>query len=75
MCGDPLTQTLNISVDTLPPFPQKVSSFIHNNQWHIPDALQSLFQNLKSIITKVIIPHQSTSDKRIWTHNSKGDLP
>jgi len=73
-CGDPIAQTFNISDDILQQFPQNLSSYILNNHWNISEDLNFLFPNLRSLITKVIIPIQRHKDKLIWPHSSKGDL-
>jgi hypothetical protein len=52
----------------------KVSDFIFNGEWSIPDQLLQAFPTLLSIVSQITIPVVPSKDKLMWQHTDDGDL-
>jgi ribonuclease HI len=52
----------------------KVSDFIAQNDWHLPDVLQTTFPTLHLLVRQVIIPFDPGEDSLTWLSNDSGDF-
>ena len=73
-CGNSLNNVLNIPNSISMHLAARVSDFIHNFQWKIPQAVSIVFPNISSLVNQVIIPVERKKDKLVWINSSKGDL-
>jgi hypothetical protein len=73
-CGDPLVEQLHIPVQFRHSLSSSVSDFIFNGHWNIPSQLSTMFSNLNSIVSKVLIPMEACNDNFLWKHSDSGDL-
>ena len=73
-CREPILQALNLTQHQIQEYPQRLSSFIHNHQWNIPDNLHQILPNLRRLFSQVTIPIQQIEDELIWYHNNIGTL-
>jgi hypothetical protein len=55
-CGEPLASSQNIHPNVLIWLPNKVSDLIQNQAWLIPQCIDRLFPQIKSLVQQVTLP-------------------
>lgn len=73
-CGTPLVSQLQIPENLHCSLNSKVSMFIVNGQWVVPQILQTHYPQLQQIINQIDIPLVSKEDEFIWNHTVSGSL-
>jgi len=73
-CDEPLVETLQIPDNIHTHLISKVSHFIKDNNWFIPQEIQNMFPTLLNIVQRVIIPYGEKRDTRIWSPEDNGIL-
>jgi ribonuclease HI len=73
-CGDSLAHQFNIPPQISRRLTSRVSDYIINGQWHIPDYLSQLFPDLNCIVQQESIPLEPSVDTLIWCNSDDGSL-
>jgi len=73
-CGAPLSQALNIPPHISSLLVSKVSDYIIDGEWAIPEALEQMFPILRILIQQATIPLNPEDDQLLWKHTTNGDL-
>jgi len=73
-CGAPLSQALQIPDLISQNLTSKVSDYISNGSWDIPDPLLQIFPILNRLVQQATIPLEPKKDQLLWKHSTNGDL-
>jgi len=73
-CGEPLVSALNIPLHLHNLLQSKVSSFIHENRWSVPQSILSAYPPLQHMLRMTTIPNTFKEDKLIWKKSHDGNL-
>lgn len=72
--GEELVKTLNFDVDVLDFLNDKVSTFIFNGEWKLPDSFWQVYPATAHAIFSSPLPLDCIEDKVIWAAEASGSL-